>query len=221
MRQIRSDLWVSSTDNPFPGLNTHAYLWTPRYGDNVLFYSVAGESEFAALDRLGGVGHQYLSHRDEAGPMLGRIADAFGAELHAPTAELADIERNATVHHRLDFRHVDANGVEVIPTPGHSPGSTCFSVRGADGARYLFTGDTMLLGDDGAWFAGYLPGISDLDALISSLAVLRTLSPDWVLSSALIAGGGTHELAGSSWVDAVDQATAKLGEVDRERAVSY
>jgi hydroxyacylglutathione hydrolase len=29
MRQVRADLWETNTDSPFPGLTTHAYLWTP------------------------------------------------------------------------------------------------------------------------------------------------------------------------------------------------
>ena len=39
--------------------------------------------------------------------------------------------------------HVDTNDVEVLPTPGHSPGSTCYVVTGVGGERYLFTGDTI------------------------------------------------------------------------------
>lgn len=220
MRQIRTDLWVTSTDTPFPGLNTHAYLWTPRHGENVLFYSTATENEFDAIARLGGVGHQYLSHRDEAGPMLARIAEIFGARLHAPAAEHDEIAKFSEVHVSLSTREVDANSVDVIPTPGHSPGSTSYVVRGDQG-RYLFTGDTMLLGDEGNWFAGYLPGISDAEALTDSLAVLRTLRPDLVLSSALLADGGTHDMADRDWTDCIDEAAAALRAVDREGAVSY
>lgn len=217
MRQIRSDLWVSATDTPFPGLNTHAYLWVPRHGDNVLFYSVASENEFDAIARLGGADHQYLSHRDEAGPMLARIADVFGAQLHAPLAEHDEIAKFTAVHDDLSTRGRDANGVDVIPTPGHSPGSTSYLVHGEQG-RYLFTGDTILLGDDGKWFAGYFPGHSDADALTGSLAVLRSLRPDLVLSSALAAGGGTHDMAGLRWADCVDEAMVALSARESEDA---
>lgn len=70
MRQIRADLWETRTDSPFPGLTTHAYLWTPDSGENVLFYSTGGDADFDDVHGLGGIVHQYLSHRDEAGPML-------------------------------------------------------------------------------------------------------------------------------------------------------
>ena len=88
MRQALADLWETGTDSPFPGLTTHAYLWTPS---NALFYSMAGDVDFEAIADLGGVADQYLSHRDEAGPLIKRIADRFGARLHAPVAELLAI----------------------------------------------------------------------------------------------------------------------------------
>ena len=91
---------------------------------------------------------QYLSHRDEAGPMLKKIARHFGSTLHAPVAELVDIGKHAHVDVPVGSRHTDQNGVEIIPTPGHSPGSTCYLVPGAEGS-YLFTGDTLIRSDEG------------------------------------------------------------------------
>ncbi|TDZ45071.1 hypothetical protein CCUG63695_00080 [Mycobacteroides franklinii] len=78
VRQIRSDLWETRTDRPPPGLTTHACLWT-RPAGNVLFYSPATEADFEAIAELGGVAHQYRSHRDEAGPMLAVVKQRFGS----------------------------------------------------------------------------------------------------------------------------------------------
>ncbi|MET0900024.1 MAG: MBL fold metallo-hydrolase [Mycobacterium sp.] len=208
MRQIRADLWETRTDSPFPGLTTHAYLWTGGPDGNVLFYSTATDADFDELDELGGVRHQYLSHRDEAGPMLAAIQQRFGARLHAPGAERAEISAHAPIDVALEHRHVDENGIEVIPTPGHTPGSTCYLLTGVDGLRYLFTGDTIFEGDDGRWAAGYIPPISDADSLAQSLRLLRTLTPDVVISSAFPSDTAVHELEG--WADRVDQASAGL-----------
>lgn len=90
MRQVLKDIWETRPDNPFPGLTTHAYLWTPA---QALFYSPATDAEFDELSDLGGVTHHYLSHRDEAGPMLNAVARQFGSTLHAPLAELDDIAK--------------------------------------------------------------------------------------------------------------------------------
>jgi glyoxylase-like metal-dependent hydrolase (beta-lactamase superfamily II) len=206
MQQVLTDLWQTRTDSPFPGLTTHAFLSTDR---NTLFYSVATDADFSGLEELGGVSDQYLSHRDEAGPMLIEIADRFGSSLHAPVAELLEIGQHAHVDVPLGSRHVDVNGIEVIPTPGHSPGSTCYLVNGAEGS-YLFTGDTLVFGDSGAWWAGYIPGISDADALATSLRLLRTLAPDVVVSSAFQGDSAVNRIRPGRWKDHVDEALGGL-----------
>src|SRR4051795_2773301 len=209
MRPIRSDLWETRVDSPFPGLTTHAYLWTGGPDGNVLFYGTQTDADFDDIEALGGVAHHYLSHRDEAGPMLRKVADRFGARLHAPVAELVEIGQHAHVDVPLGSRHVDGNGIEVIPTPGHTPGSTCYVADGAEGS-YLFTGDTLVLGDSGEWWAGYIPGIGDADALAASLRLLRTLSPDVVISSAFQGDSAVHRIQPSRWADHVDQALEGL-----------
>jgi hydroxyacylglutathione hydrolase len=209
MRQVLTDLWETRTDTPAPGLTTHAYLWTSR---NALFYSTATDADFDAIAELGGVADQYLSHRDEAGPMLARIAERFGSRLHAPAAELADIGQHAHVDVSLGSRHVDTNGVEVIPTPGHTPGSICYQVRGEEGT-YLFTGDTLFLSESGEWAAGYIPGYSDADALASTLRLLATLSPDVVISSGFQGDSAVHRIEAGGWPGLVNQALHRLSPV--------
>ncbi|WP_102145025.1 MBL fold metallo-hydrolase [Mycobacterium hubeiense] len=210
MRQIRQDLWETQSYSPFPGLTTHSYLWTPPSGQNVLFYSPGNDAEFDDLQKLGGVARQYLSHQDEAGPTLAAVAERFGARLYASAVEVPQVSKFATVHVPLEDRHVDDLGIEVIPTPGHTEGSICYLVPGADGMRYLFTGDTLYVGEDGRWNAGYLPQFSDAEALASTLKLLATLEPDLVASSADGGGGGAHLLEGTPWSDCVDEALARL-----------
>lgn len=209
LRAVAPDLFETTPDSPFPGLTTHAYLWTPAAGEPVLFYSVASERDFDALADHGGVAHQYLSHRDEAGPMLPALHDRFGTVLHAPAAELDDIARHRAPDVLLDARGVDALGIDVVPTPGHSPGSTCFVVDGAAG-RMLFTGDTLYRAADGTWTAGYLPGISDAGALRVSLDILATLRPDLVISSAFAGASGVHVVDPDAWPAVVEDAAAAL-----------
>jgi hydroxyacylglutathione hydrolase len=209
MRPLRADLWEARLDTPYPGLTTHAYLWTGGPSGNVLFYGTATDSDFAAMTSLGGVAHQYLSHRDEAGPMLARVAEHFGSTLHAPVAELVDIGAHAHVDVPVASRHVDGNGVEVIPTPGHSPGSTCYLVPGVNGQRYLFTGDTILLAPDGTWVSGFLPSPSAAPTMRDSLATLAALEPDLVISSACPGDSAVH-VPGHRWASCVAQALARL-----------
>lgn len=208
---IRPDLAETPAFSPFPGLTTHAYLWTSPTAGNILFYSPGDAAAFDAIAGRGGIAHQYLSHQDEAGPMLGSIADRFGPVLHAPAGDLAGIAEHATPGVLLTDRIVDANGVEAIPTPGHTPGSTSFLVIGSDGARYLFPGDTLYRGADGRWNAGYIPGMSDGDLLLAALEVLGGLEPDLVASSAFAGESGVHAVDPAAWRSTVAGTAERLG----------
>lgn len=44
--------------------------------------------------------------------------------------------------------------VEVLHTPGHTPGSVCFSITGTDAGTTLLTGDTLFAGSIGRWDLG-------------------------------------------------------------------
>ncbi|WP_228822504.1 MBL fold metallo-hydrolase [Nocardia farcinica] len=212
LRQVLPDLWETPAFVVPGGPRTHAYLWTPPSGGNILFYSPGDEGPFEGVAALGGVERQYLSHQDEAGPMLRAVADRFGSRLHAPAPEAGQIGRFAAIDVPLSQRGTDDAGVEVIPTPGHSPGSTCYLVRGADDLTYLFTGDTLLRYADGVWRPGYVPGYSDKAGLRGALDVLATVRPDVVISSAFVEGAeGFHRIAPGTWSACLDEARAELG----------
>ncbi|MDY7102307.1 MAG: MBL fold metallo-hydrolase [Actinomycetota bacterium] len=208
MRQIYDDLWETAELRVPGGPATHAYLWTPPSAANVLFYNLGSADDLDALERAGGVDHQYLSHQDEISPMLTVLADRFGTILHSSAAEQHLVARQRVPDEVFDTRHVDDLGIEVIPTPGHTPGSTCFIVNGASG-RHLFTGDTIVHGADGQWFAGYFPGFSDLDDLVVTLELLAGLEPDVVVSSAFTGTRGVHR-PDRPWADCVAEATERL-----------
>lgn len=211
VRRILPDLWETQAFVVPEGPRTHAYLWTPPSGRNILFYSPGTDEDFERLRELGGVARQYLSHQDEAGPMLRAVADRFGSRLYAPATEAAQISAFAPIDVPLSRRAVDDAGVEVIPTPGHSPGSTCYLVPGHNGLTYLFTGDTLLRYHDGVWRAGYVPGYSDKAGLRAALDTLATVQPDVVVSSAFVDGAeGFHRVDRGLWPACLAQARAEL-----------
>jgi hydroxyacylglutathione hydrolase len=184
----------------------------------VLFYSPGTDDDFAEIEDLGGIAHQYLSHQDEASPVLAHIAQRFAARLHAPAPEVDAIRRFAEPHVLFD-RHVDDHGIEVIPTPGHTPGSTCFLVPGAGASTYLFTGDTVFLANNGVWTAGFIPDdVSDADALKSSLKLLSTLTPNLVISSAFSGDAGAHPLGDIPWAPYAEQAITTIPTDQARRA---
>ncbi|MBF6328847.1 MBL fold metallo-hydrolase [Nocardia transvalensis] len=203
MKQIAPALWETETENPFPGLTTHAYLWTSPEG-NVLFYNTTHAEDLDKMAELGGVAHQYLSHRDEITPTLATIRTRFGAKLHIHKAD-ADLVTQTTVDDPFETRHIGFAGLEVIPIPGHTPGSAAYLVP-ISGRRYLFTGDTLVRGRKGEWWAGYIEGHSDRDTLLTALDTLATLTPDVIVSSAFIGDSGVTELGDRPWSDCVAEA---------------
>lgn len=205
MEQIRDDLWATETEHPFPGLTTRAYLLRTSADGNVLLYNTSHAHEIEAMAELGGVQRQYLSHQDEIAPSLRLVHERHGAALHAHQSEAHLVGEVSPVEPFAE-RAVHAGDIEVIPTPGHTVGSTCYVATTAAGDRYLFTGDTLFVGRDGEWAAGYIPGHSDAGPLATSLDLIRTLEPDLVISSACPTGVGAHAVDPGEWPSLVDRA---------------
>jgi glyoxylase-like metal-dependent hydrolase (beta-lactamase superfamily II) len=173
---------TASSPLPFaPSLEIRAFLLRRDRG-NVLVYSapgLAGEAE--ALPALGGVSRQYLNHRHEAA--FGD--DALGVPLFVHTGDRDAVARHRAVRASFSTRHLLDDDLEVIPTPGHTPGATAYLWDGG-GHRVLFTGDTIYL-DEGEWVAAVL-GSSDRAAYLESLELIRGLDFDVLVPWAATAG---------------------------------
>jgi glyoxylase-like metal-dependent hydrolase (beta-lactamase superfamily II) len=212
MQRVQEDIWETEMESPFPGLTVHAYLLTRDEG-NVLFYNTGHQHEIDAMAELGGVAYQYLSHQDELGETLKTIHQRFGAKLGGHRAERDEFARYRTPDILFERREMHLGNIEVIPTPGHSPGSTCFVVHSPHGKCYLFTGDTLYRGEKGDWHAGFIPGHNDekdRQQLAESLRLLRELEPDVVFGSAFAGDMGFEETTPEDWKRHVDGALERL-----------
>jgi Metallo-beta-lactamase superfamily len=167
---------------PFaPSLHIHTLLLRRDPG-NLLVYSVPGLSAAAsAIDGLGGVGRQYLSHWHEA--MF--ASDRLAAPLFVHESDRDEVAQRTGVGGTFTDRHTLDGDFEVIPTPGHTPGATAYLWNSGQ-HRFLFTGDTIYL-SKGEWVAAVLDS-SDRGAYIDSLELIRDLDFDVLVSWAATAG---------------------------------
>lgn len=211
MRRIYPDLWVTEPEHPapddLPDLVMHAYLLRREEG-NVLFCRSEHQSDHRQIQELGGMTRQHLTHWHEAAPGLARIKEMFGSKLACHRRAEEAVSKYASVDILFDRREVQLGGIEVIPTPGHTPGSTCFLVKSPHGKTYLFVGDTIFR-SRGSWEAVVFEDGSKAD-LKESLAALRNLQPDVVLCGASVADVAFKEMSRADWHAALEQAARSL-----------
>lgn len=88
-------------------------------------------------------------------------------------------------------RQTIGDDFELIPTPGHTPGTTAF-LWDSGTRRFLFTGD-MLWIEHGRWSAVVL-GSSDRTAYLESLELMRELEFDALVPWGAVSGEPCVEL---------------------------
>jgi hypothetical protein len=177
MERLLPGLYASPPERlPFGrDLDIRSYL-LERPAGNLLIYSTT--------TAVSDVWRQYLNHWHEAG----FAADGVTAPLFVHAADRPQVEERRHVRAAFSRRHMLDDDVEVIPTPGHTPGATAYLWDSGE-HRFLFTGDTIML-RDGDWRAAVLDS-SDRDAYLESLRLIRELDFDvlvpWVASGAYYA----------------------------------
>jgi hypothetical protein len=152
-------------------LEIRAFLLRRKQG-NLLVYAVNQlASDAPVVAELGGVARQYLNHRHEASVASERI----GAPLYCHEEERKSVAKKITLQGTFASRHMLDDDFEVIPTPGHTSGTTAY-LWASRGHRFLFTSDTIYL-REGEWVATVLWS-SDRKAYLESLALIRDLDFD-------------------------------------------
>ena len=207
MKKLYEDLWQTSLEHPFPGVNTHAYfLQCEKVG--VLIYNTSNAEDLEQISSLGGIGFQYLSHRHEAGASLSVIKLEFNSKLCASSLEAPHLKTVVDVI--FSVRQLHSTNIEIIPTPGHTDGGICFYYSSPLGLNYLFTGDTFFQSNDQWGTLVIAKDGGDAQQLKTSLAVLRSLEPDVVFCSAHVGSVAVVEVTNSEWHGAIDTAVNQL-----------
>src|SRR3954454_21115209 len=170
----------------------NCYLVRREGSDRVLIVDPGEEAEriLARLEEIGGTAEAILvthCHFDHIGAVA-PVAEATGAPVYCPEIEtpiLSDIMAFVPWEGFGPFEDYEADEtvaggetlelagleIDVVFTPGHSPGHVTYAVRGEDA---LFSGDVLFQGSVGRTD---LPG-ADGPTLLASLGTLLETFPD-------------------------------------------
>jgi glyoxylase-like metal-dependent hydrolase (beta-lactamase superfamily II) len=189
MPQVYEDALVTvEALGPLGSLGNNSYIVRPRDGGPALVIDAPEGSE-AVVDALGDravaailITHQHRDHW--AG--LDLLREATDADVRVgPEPRRGEFARDAQVVHSGERIAVGGASVEVIETPGHTPGSVCFRLSGV-----VFTGDTLFPGGPGRTASN--------GALIEEIASIRaglyTLPP----ATLVLPGHGDTTTIGAS-----------------------
>jgi hydroxyacylglutathione hydrolase len=209
-RQLLSGRDFASHDQVARQMVNFVYLVGDRAtGEAVVVdpaYAVAELLDVLAADgmRCTGVLATHF-HADHVGGDLGgwsiegvaRLLEQTEVPVHVQREEVPWVERSAGVgadnlvpHRSGDIVTVGQVGIQLVHTPGHTPGSQCFLVRGR-----LVSGDTLFL--DGCGRTD-LPG-SDPVAMYESLTTKLAAIPD----DTVLYPGHRYSAASSATLEAV------------------
>ena len=140
-------------------------------GNTIIYNSpgIAGSAE--AIGELGGAERLLINHAHEA--MYGTPGVDVPVYVHRD--DQAEVAASLDVAGVFDQRRMLAPDLEIIPTPGHTAGTTSFLWDSGSG-RFLFTGDFIWI-EHGEWKAVVLdPRLRQ--AYLESLALVRDLDFD-------------------------------------------
>jgi glyoxylase-like metal-dependent hydrolase (beta-lactamase superfamily II) len=139
---------------------------------NLIVYNSPGVNQSAnAIAALGAPTRLLINHSHES--MYGQ--PDFGVPIWIHGNDRSDVEGSLEVAGTFDARGALDSDLEVIPTPGHTPGTTCYLWDNGE-HRFLFTGDFIWI-ENGEWKAVVLESALRKD-YVNSLALVRDLDFD-------------------------------------------
>ena len=122
-------------------------FFVERQEGNLLFPCLASsstfQSEWEAIQHKGGVDMILLGDMHFATKQNDQLTETFGVPTQCSELEEPDVSRK--VQHVASFpfeRHELANGVLVVPTPGHRPGAVGYIVE-VNEQKLMFIGDSI------------------------------------------------------------------------------
>lgn len=212
MRHIFPDLRQTAMETRFGTLQTHAYVLDHDLGRD-LIYVAEDPQNLQAITETGGVDHIYLSHNHEISNGLFEARDVLSAKLVGHAQMKPRFPNGKSLDIALDFETSVTlpSGLEAIYTPGHTDNNICYRYASPHGKTYLFTGDTLYL-DQGKWRTIVMQKDGgDPSVLRASLAAMRDLTVDVVITSVAVGENRIVAVDRTEWTNTIDHLMADLG----------
>jgi hypothetical protein len=179
-----------------------------RSEGNLIVYNSPGVTASAdAIRDLGGASRLLINHGHEA--MYG--APDLDVPVYVHERDRAEVAHSLPVAGVFDRRQMIDHDLEVIPTPGHTAGTTSYLWDNGS-RRFLFTGDFIWI-EHGEWKAVVLDDRLRR-AYLDSLALVRELDFDVLVPWGTTEDGPSYGLVNSK-TEIPDRVTAII---DRVRA---
>ena len=164
----------------FGSFKVSAYLLVRPEGNLLIYSSKIIERHFSFIEEKGGLQATIITHLHEASPYCNVVADHFGVPFYSPEIESKEISKSCRVDKTYKGNlHFD-NTLEIISTPGHSSGSSCFIWTAPDEKRILFTGDNLYPTGEECW-DGFALQKQDIPEIVESLKKIQDLNIDVVI----------------------------------------
>jgi len=195
---------------PFSSFKTNAYLLI-RPGGNFLVYGPGKNIEqyYDFIASKGGIAKVLISHRDEASKFCTKVADRFNAQIYCPALEKEEISKKCRVDETFSGDQKIDDTFEIIFTPGHSPGSSCFLWNAPDKKRILFTGDSLSPGEKGVWGV-YLMDANNFPITIKSMQKIRSLDVTVIVPGGCANETPYEEITNERWKQIIDDLLERL-----------
>ncbi|WP_034914184.1 MBL fold metallo-hydrolase [Erwinia sp. 9145] len=206
MKQLYEDLWVSTPEALSESGHEeimHGFLLKHPRG-NILISRIENQEDHQAIAEQGGIIRHYLTHWHEAGPGARALQQRFSSALYCHIRTLGPISNFVEADDTFSRAEVHCGSFHVVPTPGHTPGSTSYLYASPFGKTYLFVGDTITRSSD-RWVTVLETDSNEAD-LANSLEFYRALRPDVILMGTTQDHRGWEEVTIRDWLALLDEA---------------
>ncbi len=210
MQEIYPYLFRTESYSLFGSFKVSSYLLICPEGNLLIYSSKFIEKYYDFIKEKGGLKATLITHKHEASPFCNTVADHFGIPFYSPELESKEISKICKVDktYKGDF-NFDVS-FEIIFTPGHTVGSSCFKWTAPDGKRILFTGDNLYPTQKGKWDTPVLQK-GDIPQIINSLRKMQLLDVDVVVPAGYTQDDLFYkEVEREEWIDICEGAIKRM-----------